>query len=227
MAPTLVLDLDGTLVDSLPDLNAALNRLMAARGLAPFSLDEMRPMVGDGTPTLIARAFAARQAPQDPGAVQEFVADYIAHVAVATRPYPDAAATLARFADAGWRLAICTNKPEQAARALLDALGIGRFFAAIGGGDSFPVRKPDPAHLLATLREAGGAPDQAVMVGDHANDVKAAHGAGLPCIFARWGYGTAAMAEGAQAVAERFADLPAVAARLLGVTAPPAPATPS
>ena len=94
-------------------------------------------------------------------------------------------------------------------------LGLQPLLAAIGGGDSFPVRKPDPAHLLATLEAAGGVPDRAVMAGDHANDVVAARGAGLPCIFAAWGYGPLAMADGATAVARDIADMAAIARRLL------------
>ena len=86
---------------------------------------------------------------------------------------------------------------------------------AIGGGDSFPVRKPDPAHLLATLREAGGQVEHSVMAGDHANDVAAAHGAGLPCIFAAWGYGPMAMAAGAEAVAQSVPEMAVIARRLL------------
>jgi phosphoglycolate phosphatase len=98
---------------------------------------------------------------------------------------------------------------------LLAALGLAALFAAVGGGDSFPVRKPDPAHLLATLKAAGGEPGLAVMAGDHANDVAAARGGGLPCIFAAWGYGQPAMAEGAAAVARDFAELVTIARRLL------------
>ena len=123
--------------------------------------------------------------------------------------------TLHWFADAGWKIAVCTNKPERPARIVLEAFGIAQFLAAIGGGDSFPVKKPDPAHLLATLSAAGGDPGSAVMVGDHHNDVHAAAGAGLPCIFAAWGYGATDMAEGAARVAERFTDLPEMAAGLV------------
>ncbi len=123
------------------------------------------------------------------------------------RPYPGVADGLRVLVGEGWKLAVCTNKPERAARALLAALGLAERFAAIGGGDSFPVRKPDPAHLLATLRAAGGDPAHAVMAGDHANDVAAARGAGVPCIFAGWGYGPLAMAEGAAAVADDFDGL--------------------
>jgi phosphoglycolate phosphatase len=99
--------------------------------------------------------------------------------------------------NAGWRLAVCTNKPEAAARVLLSGLGLDRHFSALGGGDSFPMRKPDPGHLRATLAAAGAAPEQAVMIGDHANDMLAARGAGVRAIFAGWGYGPQHMAGGA------------------------------
>jgi phosphoglycolate phosphatase len=212
---TLLLDLDGTLVHSLPDLAAALNRLLRARGLVALSQSEVAAMIGDGVVRLVERAFAARGGVPDGGAVAEFSADYGAHAAVETVPYPGVADALHSLADDGWRLAVCTNKPEAAARSLLSALGLARFFAAVGGGDSFPVRKPDPRHLLATLQAAGGEPGRAVMAGDHANDVVAARGAGVPCIFAAWGYGPAAMAEGAVAVARDFTELAAIARRLL------------
>jgi phosphoglycolate phosphatase len=214
-APTLVLDLDGTLVDSLPDLTAALDRLMAARGLAGFTPDEVRPMVGDGTPRLIERAFAARAASPGKTDLATFVADYTAHAADASRPYPGVDETLAGLSAAGWRFAVCTNKPAGAARALFAALGLDHWFAAVGGGDSFAVRKPDPAHLLGTIALAGGDPRRAVMVGDHANDIAAANGAGLPAIFALWGYGPETMARGAAATARRFTELAVIAPRLL------------
>ncbi len=216
MARTLLLDLDGTLVDSVPDLCAALNRLMQSRAIPPFSYAETAAMVGDGVAALLARAFAARGQVANAAALDAFLRDYGAHAAVETRPYPGVGPTLDALTASGWRLAVCTNKPEAPARALLAALGLAGKFAAIGGGDSFPVRKPDPRHLLATLRAAGGDAGCAVMAGDHANDVAAARGAGLPCIFAAWGYGPPAMAAGSAAIAERFDQLPAIAERLLG-----------
>ena len=214
LSPTLLLDLDGTLVDSVPDLTASLNRLMAARGIPPFTEAEVTPLVGDGAAVLVARALALRGTPDDGTALPTLLADYTAHAAEATRPYPGVVDGLHALAAAGWRLAVCTNKPERAARVLLDALGLDGF-AAVGGGDSFPVRKPDPGHLLATLAAAGGRPGAAIMVGDHHNDVAAAAGAGLPCIFAAWGYGPRTMAAGAAAIAESFAEIPALARRLL------------
>jgi len=135
---------------------------------------------------------------------------------VESTPYPGVRQGLQRLSDEGWRLAVCTNKPEAAARSLLEALGLAAHFAAVGGGDSFPVRKPDPAHLLATLRAAGGEVAHAVMAGDHANDIVAAKGAGVPCIFAAWGYGPASMAAGAIAVADDFPGMIETARRLLG-----------
>jgi phosphoglycolate phosphatase len=215
MARTLILDLDGTLVDSVPDLTAAMNRLMAARGLAGFTPAEVTAMVGDGVRPLVERGFAARGSAMDDAALAAFLADYGANAAVDTRPYPGVAATLRELQAQGWRLAVCTNKPEAPARSLLASLGLDGFFAAVGGGDSFPVRKPDPAHVLSTLAAAGGVPGQAVMAGDHHNDVAAAAGAGIPSIFAAWGYGASAMALGATAIAENFVDLPALAGRLL------------
>jgi phosphoglycolate phosphatase len=212
---TLVLDLDGTLVDSLPDLTAAINRLMAARGLTGFPPEALRPMIGDGTAKLVERSLAARGQKPQSGDLDAFTADYTAHVAVATRAFPGVEETLGVLKSAGWQFAICTNKRVAATRSLLEALGMAHWFAAIGGGDSFPVRKPNPAHLLATLKEADGTATRAIMVGDHANDIAAAHGAGMASIFAAWGYGAPTMAQGASAVAHRFPELARLAPSLL------------
>ena len=196
-----VFDLDGTLVDSAPDIHAALNRVMAARGLAGFTLAEVTAMIGDGAKVLVERALAARDRPFDAGAVAEFIADPAAEGAVDARAFPGIPEALARLEAEGWRLAVCTNKPVAMARALLGSLGLLGRFAALGGGDSFPTRKPDPAHLLATIAAAGGLRDGAVMIGDHHNDIRAARGAGIPGLFVSWGYGPPAMAEGAPIIA--------------------------
>ena len=213
--PTLVLDLDGTLVDSLPDLRASLNRLLATRKLVPFAPAEVAGMIGDGAAALVRRAMAARRRIATDADVAEFLADYGAHAAEQTRPFPDAEPTLAIFRAQNWLLAVCTNKPAAPAHALLDALGLLPSFDAVGAGDSFPTQKPDPAHLLATIALAGGDPSAAVMVGDHRNDVVAGAGAAVPVIFARWGYGPVEMASGSAAIAKRFDELPSLAAGLL------------
>jgi phosphoglycolate phosphatase len=215
VARTLLLDLDGTLVDTAPDIEAALNRLMASRDLAPFTLAETASMIGDGVAVLVRRAFSARGLQPDEQAIADFSADYGRHAAIASRPYPGVAALLCDLTAAGWQLAVCTNKPEAAARSLLESLDMLSLVRAIGGGDSFPVRKPDPAHLLATLRLAGGEPSRAVMVGDHSNDVRAAHGAGVKSVFVTWGYGPIAMAAGADAVASDLGALVRAIERLV------------
>lgn len=220
--PAVVFDLDGTLVDSVPDIAAAVNRMARRHGLAPFRQAEIAAMVGDGAAALVDRAFAARHQPMAATAVAEFLLEYRAEPVRGTRSYPHVAAVLAALRADGYRLAVCTNKPEHLARTILEHLNLDAFFAAIGGGDSFPTRKPDPAHLLNTLRIAGGAPEQAVMVGDHHNDIQAACGAGMASIFAGWGYGDSGMASGtargtvwrATALARRFEDLPGVIRRL-------------
>ena len=212
---TALFDLDGTLVDSAPDLHAATDRLMARLGLPGFARAEVVAMIGDGARALVERALAARGRSFDPAALETFLADYTAHAVVETRPFPGIPDALDALRAEGWQLAVCTNKPEAASRAVLEVLGLLDRFVAIGAGDSFPVRKPDPAHLLATLRLAGGEPAAAVMIGDHRNDVAAALWAGLPAVFVTWGYGPPEMAEGAAAQARAPGDLPALLPRLL------------
>ncbi|MBL6456559.1 phosphoglycolate phosphatase [Belnapia sp. T6] len=215
--PVALFDLDGTLVDSAPDIHAALDRLMARLGRPGFARAEVIGMIGDGVRVLVERALAARGLPFDPAALESFSADYTVRAAEATALFPGIAETLAGLEAAGWRLAVCTNKPAAATAALLGALGLSGRFAAVGGGDSFPVRKPDPGHLLGTLAAAGGGTDRAVMIGDHRNDILAARGAGVPSLFAGWGYGRPEMAEGAAAVIDSPAALlPALLALPLG-----------
>lgn len=184
----IIFDLDGTLIDSEADLRAALNRLLADRGLSPLNAASVRGMIGDGAAKLVERAFAAHGRTAGPAELDEFLEDYEANATVATVAYPGVAAALTALAARGHKMAVCTNKPERAARDVLAALGLERFFTAVRGGDG-PYRKPDPRHLgdaLAALGEAEG-----VMIGDHENDMAAARGLGMPSIFAAWGYGAA------------------------------------
>ncbi|MDZ3837719.1 MAG: phosphoglycolate phosphatase [Rhodospirillales bacterium] len=221
MIKALVFDLDGTLIDSAEDLCAALNRMLADEGLRPLALAEVVPMIGDGAAKLVERALAAAGGGRSGGGLlpeltQRFLAHYEPHAAERTRPIPGAAEALAVLAAEGFALAICTNKPEQATRRILAALGLESYFAAVVGGDSVPGRpKPDPAMVLAAVHRLGVAPDEAVMVGDAPNDVLAARAAGLPVLLRRGGY-TAVPAEelGADAVFEDFAELAAAIAAL-------------
>ncbi len=213
---TLVFDLDGTLVDSVPDLADAARRMLARRALPAVSDAQVTAMVGDGVAVLVRRLFAHCGRVPDDAAQGEFLADYTAHAADRTLPYPGVAEGLARLRESGWRLAVCTNKPVEPARHLLAGLGLLGHFAAVTGGDSFAVRKPDPDHVRQTLALAGGVAARAVMVGDNAHDITAGRGAGLRTIHAGWGYGTPAMARGADAVAAGFGEVAELAESLVG-----------
>ena len=215
-------DLDGTLLDSAPDIHSALDRLMAAHQRPGFSREEVRRMIGDGVAVLVQRACAARNLPFSPERVSEFLTDYEAHAADETRPFEGIPELLARLRAEGWRLAVCTNKPERAARIILDDLGLSPLLDDIGGGDSFPVRKPHPGHPLGLLARMGGEASRAVLIGDHHNDTRAAKAAGITPVFVSWGYGLPEMAEGAP-VAASPAELPAL---LAGLDLGPAPGLP-
>lgn len=214
----LLFDLDGTLVDSVPDLAAAANRLLAELNRPKLSEAEIAPMVGDGVAKLVERVLAARGlsglAPEP--TVRRFSVLYEADAATLTRPYPGVLDGLAAFEAAGARLAVCTNKPEAATHAVLDALGLARFFPVVLGGDTLPVRKPYPAPLRTALARLGVAPERAAMVGDHRNDLLAARSAGVAAIFARYGYGAASLGEiEPDAAVESFGELPRVVEKVL------------
>ena len=213
MRRAVCLDLDGTLIDSAPDLAAALNRRLAAAGLAPHSVAAVSRMIGDGARVLVTRGFAACGRPLDDATLTAETAasleDYEANALVETRPYPEVEPTLAALREAGFTLAVVTNKPEAAARLVLRELGLDRYLETVAGGDTFAAHKPDPRHLSGALAQLGIAPERAVMVGDHRNDLLAARGAGVAAIYARFGYSDEDPAAfGAAASIARFADLP-------------------
>src|SRR5579863_8856274 len=203
-----VFDLDGTLVDSVPDLAAALNVVLGERGYAPLAQTEVAPMVGDGVPTLVARAFAARggDAAEAAGALPRYTRIYEANATVLTRPYPGVRETLEALRGRGYRTALCTNKPQQATIAVLDGLDLAALFDGIAGGDRYPVRKPNPGHLLGLISELGGSAGRTVMIGDSENDAAVAHAARVPVILMRYGYARAAPESlGAAAILDHFA----------------------
>lgn len=191
-APLLVLDLDGTLVDTAGDLIATLNRLLAGEGLKPLSRADAGTLFGAGARAMIERGYQLNGVALDSATLDRLFAAYIpiyeANIAVESRPFPGLVAALDRFQAAGWQLAVCTNKLEGLSRRLLDALDLTPRFAAICGGDTFPVRKPDAAHLLGTIARAGGDPARAVMVGDSVTDVATAKNAGVPVVGVTFGY---------------------------------------
>ncbi len=191
MTPPLVLfDLDGTLVDTAPDIARALGVALEGTGVPPLSLDTVKRMVGDGARELIRRALAT--VPSD-GALEEaafgrFLASYRENVCVASQLYPGVVEGLAALRSDGAALAVVTNKPGDLARTLLAALGIATSFdAIIGDGDGFP-RKPDPAAALSILAKVGASPDRAVVVGDGLPDMRLARALGVTGVAATWGY---------------------------------------
>ncbi|MGH7029351.1 MAG: phosphoglycolate phosphatase [Stellaceae bacterium] len=213
----LIFDLDGTLVDSAPDLCAAVNEMLRERGHRPLSLAQVRRMIGDGVPALVARALSARGG--GPGeaarAMPRFLELYEADAVGLTRPYPAVPETLAALRRRGYRTAICTNKPQRATLTVLEGLGLLPLFDGIAGGDRFSVKKPDPRHLLELIGALGARVEAAAMIGDSENDAAAAHGAGVPLVLMRYGYARVdPEALGADALLDHFADLPAALDRL-------------
>lgn len=219
--PIIVFDLDGTLVDTAPDLIASLNHTIAAASLTPVGYDDLTHLVGHGARAMIQRAFALRGAPLEPDALQplldRFIEHYGAHMPGDSRPFPGLVEALDRLSAAGYRLAVCTNKMEGLARRLIDTLGMTGHFAAISGGDTFPMRKPDPRHLTETIALAGGDPARALMVGDSINDILAARNAGIACLAVPFGYSDEPIASlGADALISHFDQLtPALASDLI------------
>ncbi|MDB6091311.1 MAG: cbbZ [Gammaproteobacteria bacterium] len=191
MQPALVIfDLDGTLIDSAPDMHRAVNRMLDDLGCAPLSLADIRSMVGDGASALIARALAARQCvTADPAkALALFLEHYEAEPTAFTRTYPDVHGTLDRLRAHGLTLALCTNKPARLTQMILERLEIDRYFVRVIAGDSLPFRKPDPRALLAVLTGLDTHMAATLMVGDSEVDAATAQAAGVPFILMTYGY---------------------------------------
>jgi phosphoglycolate phosphatase len=191
-APTIVFDLDGTLVDTAPDLVDTLNVILAREGLPPVPFAMARNMIGGGARLLIERGLKAEGRSGTKAEVDQlyndFVAHYADHLADRSLPFPGAVAAMDRLALHGCRFAICTNKLEWLSVRLLNALGLSARFAAICGQDTFGVQKPDPSILLQTIQRAGGIPARSVMVGDSINDIDVARAAGVPVVAVDFGY---------------------------------------
>jgi len=189
---TIVFDLDGTLIDTAPDLAAALNHVMRGIGRPLLAPATVRGLVGHGARALIERSMAASGGlPSEPEVqtlLQRFLAYYGANIANHSKPFPGVIETLAHLRARQALLAVCTNKPAGLSRQLFTALGMGDHFDAILGGDSLAVRKPDPAHVIEAIRAAGGDPARAVMIGDSAADIDSAKAAGVPSIAVSFGY---------------------------------------
>lgn len=190
--PIIVFDLDGTLVDTAPDLIDTLNALFRREGIEPVAFDEARRFIGGGARILIERGLAAigrsLSRTETDKLYAEYVEDYAARIARLSRPFPGLDGALDMLAGRGFRFAVCTNKLERLSLKLLDALDLTSRFAAICGQDTFGIQKPDARMLEKTIAAAGGHPERAVMVGDSATDIATARAARVPVIAVDFGY---------------------------------------
>lgn len=191
-APLLVFDLDGTLVETAPDLLGAIAAVLPRHGYSAPVDSRLRDAIGHGALHLIEAALARQNVklakPALDAIFQDFLQHYEANIAVGSHLFPGITALLDRFASAGWAFAVCTNKKEHLSRLLLKELGVAERFAAICGGDTFPTCKPDPAHLTGTIAAAGGVPETSVLVGDSITDRDTARRAEVPFIGVPFGY---------------------------------------
>src|ERR1700753_4250591 len=189
---TVVFDLDGTLVDTAPDLISALNVILSREGLPPGPLKAARTMIGAGARKLIERGLELEGRVTTPDDINRLTADFIdyyaAHIAEASRPFEGLEAALDDLASRGYQFAVCTNKLEWLSKKLLDELGLTPRFAAICGADTFGVSKPDPVILQQTVARAGGQIGATVMVGDAGPDIGVSRRAGGPVIGVEFGY---------------------------------------
>lgn len=214
-------DLDGTLVDTAPDLIGTLNVLLAEEGVAPFPLDQARPFIGKGARWLIERGFAEAGAPlapeRLPGLFDRFIGRYLDHIADESRPYPGCVEALDALKAQGARLCVCTNKLTGLSASLLGALGLAERFEVIVGADAAPAIKPDPRHLAAAVDAVGGDMRRTIMVGDAATDAGAARAAGAGLILVSFGYTEVPAAElRPDILIDHFDQLPKACERLLG-----------
>lgn len=211
-SPSVLFDLDGTLLSTSADLLTSLNHVLELSDLGPVTFDDMTWLVGQGGRVMIARACAmtGRSITEDELTSMNtaFIEHYEAAMPGETKPFPGLITALDRLEAEGMKLAVCTNKLERLAVRLLDGLGLTGRFCAITGGDSFANRKPHRDHILMTIARAGGDPAQAVMIGDSVNDILAARNAGIPSIGVPFGYSDKPVQElGPDHVIEHFDEL--------------------
>lgn len=217
---TIAFDLDGTLVETAPDLIGTLNRMLAARDIPRMPVEAAQHLVGHGALALLRHGFQEAGAAWDeagaPALLQEFLDDYLLHIADHSRPYEGVVETLDRLEARGALLCVATNKRTDLSVALIEALGLTRHFAVVCGPDRVSARKPDGAHIREAVQKAGGDPARAIMVGDGAPDVQAAKHADVPCILVTFGYTPIPAADlGGDVLIDHFGDVEAAIDGLL------------
>ena len=210
---TVVFDLDGTLVDTAPDLVASTNHVLGLLGVDAVGESQLREFVGYGARRMIDQALKHRDVEKSEAELDElfatFLTYYTEHTSEHSTPFPGALEMLEALADNRTKMAICTNKVERLSRKLLNELQLSRFFRAIVGRDTLPICKPDPGHLIAAVIMADGSLDSAVMVGDTSIDIQTAKTAGIPSIAVSFGYNDKPVETlGAQVVIDHFDEMP-------------------
>jgi phosphoglycolate phosphatase len=218
---SIVFDLDGTLVDTAPDLLASLNAVLVKADHRPVVPSELRHLVGHGVRTLFERAFAETGAEVAPDLVDAYSTDFLTYyrdnIARESKLFPGVTETLAVLETGGAALGICTNKPHDLTELLLAELDLATRFKTVVGAGLMPFNKPDARHVLEVIERMDGNRDRAIMIGDSPVDVAAARAAKIPVIAMSYGYTPIPVRElGADAVADDFAELPALIARLVG-----------
>lgn len=220
---TLVFDLDGTLAETAPDLHTAVNFMLHDAGHEPITHGQCRNFIGDGMLTLAERAFQATGSLPPPGEFAQrhaaFVSDYNTKCCVETHVYDGVHETLSTLRQLGYLLCVATNKPQIPADAIVDGLGLRRYFGEGGvvGGDTLDVKKPNPKHLFEAVHRVNGDPARAIMVGDGHNDVRVAKAAGVPAIMLSYGYTRVPLKElGPEIIVDHFADVVGAVQRLTG-----------
>jgi phosphoglycolate phosphatase len=211
--PIVVFDLDGTLVDTAPDLIDTLNVILLRDGFDPVPFDEARSMIGGGVKILLERGIMQQRGQISAGHVDRLYADYLVHyaehIADRSRPFPGVIEALDALESRGFRFAVCTNKLESLSLRLLQSLELSQRFRAICGQDTFGIAKPDPDVLRRTILRAGGEVASAIMIGDSATDVSTARALGVPVIAVDFGYTDAPVhLLHPDRVISRFSDLP-------------------
>ena len=219
---TLIMDLDGTLIDSVPDISASLNRALESEGLSLLNVEQVRALISHGTRVMIENAMRASCNGKRDQEVNldllrdRFLAEYSARPTENTVVYPGVLEILDKFKTEGFRLGICTNKPEKTAYPVLRALGLEDYFSVIVCGDTLPYNKPDPRHVHEVVNLLGGDPATSVFVGDSEVDIAAARNAGLPMVLVSYGYSLSPPEElDFDALINHFNELPGILSTLI------------
>ena len=219
LAPIIVFDLDGTLIDTAPDLIDTLNVVFTREGLPPVAYETARNLIGGGARAMIANGIAAEGRVLEPLKLEQmfddFIAHYSAHVADRSRPFPGLVGALDALAVGGYQFAVCTNKLERLSVMLLEKLKLADRFEAICGQDTFGIQKPEPEILRRTIAAAGGSPQRAIMIGDSLTDICTARAASIPVIAVDFGYSERPVSEyKPDRIISNFAQLPAAIAAI-------------